>query len=100
MTYLRAFTMRNETRIALVTCAFVSLTARRCISLLLSLSSIIKMMTALAVVMVVTSVILFETDKMSGLRIAHLTLSCLQSFALVSGSPSAKMLVTRQYALA
>lgn len=68
------------------------------------------MMIALAVVMVVTavvtSVILFETDRMldcdarSGLRIADLTLSCLQSLAFVSGSPRAKILVSLQDALA
>jgi hypothetical protein len=59
----------------------------------------------MVVIAVVNSVILFETHKMldgdakSGLRIADLTLLCLQLLVLVSGSPVAKMLVTRQDAL-
>lgn len=60
----------------------------------------------MVVIAVMSSVILFETDKMldgdarSGLRITDLTLLCLQSLALVSGSPKAKRLVTRHDALA
>jgi hypothetical protein len=60
-------------------------------------------MTASAVVVVVGSVILFETDKMLdgdaslGPRIADLSLFCLPSVALASGSPeAAKRLVIRQ----
>jgi hypothetical protein len=100
MTYLRAFhyAQRNTER-----SHHLRFRKSRCSPLHpspLQLPSMIKIMTALAVVMVATAmvinVILFETDKMlncdarSGLRIADLTLSCLPSLALVSGSHKAK----------